>query len=196
MLISKAEFARRRHVSKPRVSQWLRDGKIFGPAIVDGQIDEAVACQQLGETLDPDQRHSGNGLRTNLVVDAPPPAPTTAPIIANTLERQLLEERLEKAKRDNRAAALQETIENGTLCDVAEARRAAAREAAQLIARFEGGLPELATAIAAQFKLPQRDVLHLLRGKWREIRVAASIEARERAEPMPERTGFDLAETP
>lgn len=192
MLISKAEFARRRNVSKARVSQWLSTGKIHGPAIVDGQIDEAIACQQLNVTLDIDQRHSGNGLKTTL---EPAPASTpSAPLILNTVQDQIAQQRLEQLQRQNRQAATDEAIRLGELCETAVANRQTGVEVARVVARVEGSLSELASAIAAQFKVPHRDVLHCLRGEWRKIRQAAAIEARERGEPLPETTGYELAD--
>lgn len=194
MIVSKGEFARRRHVSAARVSQWISEGKIHGPAIVGegrgAQLDEEVACQQLEQRLDIDQRHSGNGLKTTLLPTAGgevPPAYTVADKIA--------EQRLELLQRQNREKATQEALTHGLLCETADARQATGRQIAQVIARVEGALPEIASELAAQFKLPQRDVLHALRGSWRKIRKDAAIEARERAEPLPERTGFDLGES-
>lgn len=193
MIVSKGEFARRRNVSAARVSQWISEGKIHGPAIVgegrSAQLDEEIACQQLEQRLDIDQRHSGNGLKTTLLQSPAgevPPVPTVADKIA--------EQRLELLQRQNREKATQEAVTLGMLCETADARQAAGRQIAQVIARVEGALPEIASELASQFKLPQRDVLHALRGSWRKIRKDAAIEARERAEPLPERTGFDLGD--
>lgn len=189
MPISKTEFARRRNVTKARLSQWIKAGKISGAAIVgtgrNAKIDEALACRQLDETLDIDRRF-GSGLKTNLQ-----PTVGDAPIV-NTVERRIAEQKLEEILRRNRQAATQESVDLGELCTVEAARQQTVREVAQVVARFEGSLTELASAIAARFKLPQRDVLHLLRGKWRTIRSAAAIEARERAEPMRQTVGYDL----
>jgi hypothetical protein len=200
MSISKAEFARRRNVSPGRVTQWITAGKIFGAALVgDGrtaQIDEAIACQQLNVRLDIDQRLSGNGLGTRLDLDTPPqPGDRQAPTpTSTTVERQIAEGRLESIQRANRKAALEEIVELGQLVDAAAARQQVGREISQLLVRFEGALGGLANDLSAQFKLPARDVQHFLKGKWREIRAGAAIEARERAEPMPETVGFDLGE--
>lgn len=199
MLISKAEFARRRDVSPARVSQWISEGKISGAAIVGegrfAQIDEQIACGQLNVKLDIDQRLSGNGLKTRLDFDAPPDddSQPTKPM-GTTVERQIAEQRLEGLQRQNRKAALEEAQELADLVSAATARQATSRELNQVIVRFEGSLAELANGMAAQFKLPQRDVLHFLKGKWREIRASASLEARERAEPMPESVGYDVGE--
>jgi hypothetical protein len=59
--ISQAGFAQRRGVSLQRVREWLIEKKIGGAALIvdlsgDLLIDEAAACAQLGEILDPNQR--------------------------------------------------------------------------------------------------------------------------------------------
>jgi len=194
MPISKGEFARRRNVTPARVSQWLSEGKISGAAIVgEGRgalIDEEIACQQLDQKLDIDQRHSGNGLKTTLAL--PPAAALPDPPAGNTVADRIAEQRLELLQRQNREKATEESVMLGRLCDTAQARQATSKEIARVVARVEGSLTELASAISAQFKLPHRDVLHCLRGEWRKIRQNAAIEARERAEPLPETTGFDL----
>lgn len=193
MPISKGEFARRRNVTPARVSQWLSEGKISGAAIVgEGRgalIDEEIACQQLNQKLDIDQRHSGNGLKTTLA-----PVNVEAPG-GNTVADRIAEQRLELLQRQNREKATEEAALLGRLCDTAQARQATGKEIARVVARVEGSLTELASAIAAKFKLPHRDVLHELRGEWRKIRQSAAIEARERAEPLPETTGFDLEDS-
>jgi hypothetical protein len=88
----------------------------------------------------------------------------------------------------------EEAVANGQLVDAAEARQVAGRETARLLTRLEGSLADFATAVAAQFKLPQRDVLHTLRQEMRKVRAAAAIEVRERAEPLPETVGHELAD--
>lgn len=199
MIVSKGEFARRRNVSAARVSQWIGEGKIHGPAIVGegrgAQLDEEIACRQLEQRLDIDQRHSGNGLKTTLLTQADRPPAGEAPP-AYTVADKIAEQRLELLQRQNREKATQEAVTHGLLCETSDARQATGRQIGQVIARVEGSLPEIASELAAQFKLPQRDVLHALRGAWRKIRKDAAIEARERAEPLPERTGFDLGDVP
>jgi hypothetical protein len=73
--ISKSEFAVRRGVSASRVSQWIGEGKISGAALVgegrSARIDEDLACQQLDERLDIDQREA-NGARTSFALALPP----------------------------------------------------------------------------------------------------------------------------
>ena len=211
--ISKGEFARRRDVSPGRVSQWLSEGKITGAAIVgegrNALIDEVLACEQLGLRLDTGQRF-GNGLATNLTPQLPASvsspdstaaaSPATAsprgeqPPVIDSVERQIQAAKLEQLQRTNRQARTDEERDNGQLCSVADARRAAVKEAQQLIVRVEGSLTEIASDLAAKFKLPARDVLHELRAAWRKSRQGAAIEARERAEPMPERVGYELPE--
>ncbi len=63
--VTKAEFASLVGVSRGRVSQWLRAGKIDGAAIVgegrDARIDAELAKRQLDARLDLGQRLGANG---------------------------------------------------------------------------------------------------------------------------------------
>ena len=189
--ITKTEFARRRGVSRGRVSDWLAEGKISGHAIVGkgrfAKIDEDEACRQLSERIDSGQRF-GNGLLTRLDPgDAPAAGSATA-----SLERQIMEQRLERLERENREASLRAAVDSGTLCRAADARRTTTAEITRVIIEFEGTLPALSTALAARFKLPPRDCLHLMRAVWRNARRSAAVATRERSEHLPEAVGFDL----
>ncbi len=134
-----------------------------------------------------DQAHSTNGLRTNLEAGTPPDVPLVKP-----LADQIGEQRLQLLTRQNLEAEVEAAVRQGQLVSVDDARRAAGKEVAAVVARVEGSLPELANAVAAKFKVPARDVLHELKGRWRQVRADGAIEARERAEPLPEKVGFDL----
>lgn len=210
-IVSKSEFARRRNVTPGRVTQWISQGKIKPDALVgegrSAQIDEAIAIEQLRRNLDIDQRHSMNGLDTNLVLDLPPaasragveqeagPAIAPAPLPSSgSVENKIALARLEGLERSNRRAQIEEAEQLGRLVDADQARAAAAREIRQVIARFEGSLSDLANSMAAEFKLEPRAVLHLLRGRFREIRRSGAIEARERAAPMVDQVGYELGD--
>lgn len=216
-VISKGEFARRRNVSPGRVSQWLSEGKISGAAIVgegrDAKIRESVACQQLRVKLDPMQM-TGNGLSTKLDVAAPtpatssgdvlpfpspgstpggqPPAPPSAPI-GDTVEDEIKRLRRDGLRRQERDAQRDEAIRNGQLTDAIAAKAQVGRAVAQLVTTFEGALSDFATAISAEFKLPQRDVLHLLRTKFREVRAAAAGEIRNQVESLPQTVDHEFS---
>lgn len=190
-IVSKGRFAELCNVSPGRVSQWISEGKLSGAAIVgtgrSAQIDVDLGKAQVKASRDVDQAHSGNGLATNLESVARPELP-----MAVTVTDQIAEQRLELLKRQNREKETDEFVRNGQLVEVDDARRHAGQEVARAINRFEGALPEFANAIAAKFKVPARDVLHELKARWRTVRAAGAVEARERAEPMPERVGFDI----
>jgi len=206
--ISKAEFARRRNVSPGRVSQWIAEGKIRGEAL-DGdgrnaRIREAVAVAQLNERLDLGQRF-GNGLATRL--DAPdvvPAAAETAPAastvlpfrkeepLADTVEKQIARERLESLQRQNRAGAIDEAERAGRLTDSEAVARSTGKMASQLIAMFEGALPEFASAIAAKHQIPHRDLLHLLRTEFRKVRASTAQAFKREADALPEFASFEI----
>lgn len=210
-VISKAEFARRRNVTPGRVSQWISAGKISGAALVgegrNAQIDEAIACEQLRRSLDPLQM-AGNGLTTQLRAPAaavasvlpfeqPSPAassalPTAPPDQVDTIEDRIKRQRLEQIERQNRNEARDEAERAGRLTDAAIAKQVMGREISKLLTMFEGSLSDFATAISAQFKLPQRDVLHLLRGEFRKFRAETAADARARADALPAIDAIDL----
>lgn len=189
-IVSKGRFAELCNVTPGRVSQWISEGKLSGQAIVgegrSAKIDVDLGKAQVKASRDVDQAHSGNGLATNLEAETP-----RLPLV-NTVTDQIAEQRLELLKRQNREKETDEFVRLGRLVEVDDARRHAGQEVARAINRFEGALPEFANAIAAKFKVPARDVLHELKARWRTVRAAGAVEARERAEPIPERVGFDL----
>ncbi|TXL72547.1 YjbH domain-containing protein [Vineibacter terrae] len=198
-VISKAEFARRRNVSPGRVSQWISKGKIGGDALVgegrSAQIREAVACAQLNRTLDVNQRY-GNGLSTRLDLQAPPQLDKPAPAVVGdpgappsnlyNVNDQIARERLIQLQRANREAERQEAIDAGRLTDANAVRQQVGREIAKLVSHFEGALANFATALAAEFKVPQRDVLHLLRAEYRKFRTEAAEAAQAAVDDEPE----------
>lgn len=192
-IVSKSRFAELCNVSPGRVTQWISEGKLHGDAIVgagrSAQIDVDLGKAQVKASRNADQAHSGNGLATNL--EAVQPAGPQLPL-AVTLNDQIGEQRLELLKRQNREKEADEIVRLGRLVEADDARRHAGQEVSRALNRFEGALPEFANAIAAKFKVPARDVLHELKARWRTVRAAGAVEARERAEPMPERVGFDL----
>lgn len=218
-VISKGEFARRRGVSPGRVSQWIAEGKITSAALVGAgrtaQLRESVALAELRARLDPMQM-TANGLSTKLKPAAasslapvsadvlpfgplpaagatapPPPPPSEA---ADPIEEQIKRQRLAQLERQNREGERQEAVEAGRLTDAAAAKAAAARETSRLVTMFEGSLSNFATAISAEFKLPQRDVLHLLRGEFRKLRAGVASEIRAKADALPALVDIDAGE--
>lgn len=182
--LSKGEFARLINVSPGRVSQYITERKLTGDALVgegrEQRINVEIAKAQLRDRLDINQR-CGNGLDTRLkaAVPAPPPAlpspasPPTAPV-GDGIEDQIKRERLETLQRQNRKLAEEEAARSGRYVDAESVKQQLGRLAGQMVTVFESALPELATAIAAQWKLPQRDVLHLIRAEFRKIRMTTS----------------------
>ena len=207
--ISKAEFARRRGVSRVRVGQWVGEKKIVPPALVgqgrDQKIIESIACEQLKSRLDINQRFGSNGLSTR--IDAParsaeqrptelPPPATSAPIAKpDAIEDKIKAEKLEQIQRANRREAIEEAAKSGRLTDAAQAAQQMGRIAAQMVTVFEAALGEFAGAISAKHQLPQRDVLHLLRSEFRKVRASVATTMQRQAEEMPGMIAVEM-ETP
>jgi hypothetical protein len=110
------------------------------------------------------------------------------------VEDKIKRERLTQLERANREGARQEAVNAGLLTDAAAAKAMVGKATAQLITRVEGALSEMATAISAEFKLPQRDVLHLLRTKFRDVRAAAAgdFEIRAQTDAIPALVDFEI----
>lgn len=200
-ILTKGQFAALTNVSPGRVSQWIAEGKLSGEALVgegrSARIQVATAVSQLKLKLDLGQRF-GNGLATRL--DAPPPSgpAATAPAPAATppvdpIEERIKREKLREIEFRNRDAAEKELARRGTYMRTRDAAEQMAGIVASMLNVFEGAMPDLATAVAARFHLPQRDVLHLLRGETRAIRERASLAARKRMESLPPDVLDDIA---
>jgi hypothetical protein len=203
---TKSEFARRRRVSAARVSQWIKERKLDGGALVgDGRaalIRESVAIE-LKSRLNIDQRLA-NGLETRLSPVAPAapatqPAPAdrgvgapSAPVdpvplisAADLVEEKIKQARLAGIEFDNRKKAEDEAARAGRYVLADATAQQMGRVAGQMLNIFEGWLSELASSISGKFSLPQRDVLHLLRTSSRELRVKTSASLAEEAHTVP-----------
>lgn len=192
--VSKGEFAVMRGVSPGRVSQWIREGKIGADALVGqgrfARIHVGRATAQLRERLDLGQL-LGNGITTDLTVDddAGDDLALDAPGRGdkpqrNTVDDQLRQARLEQLQRANRQAEREELAERGVYIPSAAASAALTSVAAGMMAVFEGGLADLASALAAKYSLPEREILHLMRGEFRTIRAKAAEAARRKAQTL------------
>lgn len=206
--VSKGEFAALIGVSPGRVSQYLAEGKISAAALQGVGRNAKIIVEQakadLRLTLDVGQR-LGNGIETRLDaapiaaphpaatvaapaldLEAPGPAGSTPPPRMGGLDEQIKQAKLEQIQRANRNAAKAEAESKGALTETEASRQAMTKVASSMLLVFEGGLTDFASAIAAEFKVPQRDVLHLLRREFRKIREAAAKQARKDAADMPE----------
>lgn len=196
--LSKGEFARLIGVTPGRVSQYIGDGKIAGDALVGEGREQRIhlerAKEQLRKRLDISQR-LGNGINTRLAANValqspqPPaatPAPPSTPLSpSDAIEEQIKRGRLETLQRQNRKLAEDEAARAGRYVDAENSKQQLGRVAGQMMTLFEGSLAEIATAFAAHFKLPQRDVAHLLRSEFRKVRALNSATLLRAASAIP-----------
>lgn len=202
--VSKGEFASLIGVSPGRVSQYLAEGKISTASLLGSGRSAKIIVEQakadLRLTLDVSQR-LGNGIETRL--DA---SNGTTPGMDFTgaaqggyvpprieppsgIDHEIKQAKLQHLQRANRNAAIADAQASGQLMETEAARAAMARVASSMMLVFEGGLTDFATAIAAEFKIPQRDVLHLLRQEFRRVRSSAARQAQAEAGALPEAVG-------
>ena len=98
-----------------------------------------------------------------------------------TVEEQLKHAKLEQQLRINRREAEQDALDRGALMSTSDVREQMSRISASMLQMFEGALPEFSDVLAERFDIPQRDVLHLMREQFRELRKEAAEKERNRA---------------
>lgn len=189
--VTKGEFARMVNLSPGRVSQMISEGKISDCLVGEGRsqrIDADKAIEKLKLRRDPGQA-LGNGAKAQLhsvpaatpVAPAPPPPAGESDDISLKLQRAKLEE----AEFRNRRLREEERLRAGTYVLAEDVKVETAKLATRLLQLFEGGLTDVATDIASTFKVPQRDVLHILKKKFRDVRTGVSASIAAEASEMP-----------
>jgi hypothetical protein len=193
--LSKTEFATLSRVSEARVRQWIKEGKISGDALVgEGRftrIRPELAQAQLRDRISVGQRF-GNGIDTNLInpgagggdlqLVGETPRTLTPREPADPLADAIKVQRLRALEIANERAAAEHLAQRGRYVLADQAKAQMTRLAIGMLNVFEGGLADLASAISAEHGIPARDVLHLLRKGFREVRAKAAETARREAE--------------
>lgn len=186
--LTKTQFAALCRVTPGRVSQWITEGKI-GPEEMEGtgrkaRMIVARAAEKLKLRLDAGRRN-GNGLHTTLPSLLAPEAPPGAAFDSDNIHKRLLQEKLLAAAAQNRKLAEDEKARRGIYVRAEHASAEATHLAATILQTFEGGLNQLAGEVADAYKMPARDVAHMMRKGFRELRgrIAAKLTADAAALP-------------
>lgn len=181
------------NLSPGRVSQMISEGKISDCLVGEGRnqrIDADKAIEKLKLRRDPGQA-MGNGAKAQLAVppSAPaeliPAAPAAVPSRSDDLSFKLQQAKLEEAEFRNRKLREEERARAGIYVLAEDVKAETARLASRMLQLFESGLMDVATEIASTFKVPQRDVLHLLKTKIRDVRTNVSAELAAEAADLP-----------
>ncbi|WP_158811195.1 hypothetical protein [Beijerinckia sp. L45] len=191
--VSKSEFAKICGVSPGRVTQWIDEGKLNGAALVgegrSARINVEIGQRQVNLRRDVGQA-LGNGLATKLEAPARRVHEDREEDLGDgatdDVDRKLKLAKLEASERANRMAAIEEAAAQGLYTDTASSRSEMGKIAGQMVRIFEGALPEIATALAAEFKLETRDVTHHLNEQFRKFREKAALIAEAAAGAIPE----------
>lgn len=199
--VSKGEFAAIIGVSPGRISQYIAAGKITAAALVgagrNAKIDVERAKADLRGALDISQRF-GNGIDTRLDPDLPFDQPSSSRGTAQrdppppSVDSDIKQQKLEQLRRINRNGAIAEAQQRGQLVEAEASRAERAKIAVTMLQVFEGALTDFASEMSAEYKLPQRDILHLLRKKFRDVRVKAAEHMRKQAVQLSETVETEL----
>ncbi|MFT0892215.1 hypothetical protein [Pseudochelatococcus sp. G4_1912] len=185
-VVSKSRFAMLCGVSPGRVTQWISEGKIDASGLEgegrSARIRVKPASEQLRLRLGTSQRYGLNGLGTRLP-DEGIEAPIHQPL---SVEARIAAEKLAQAEMTTARMQREEMAARGIYTLSKDAQIEMTRLAGSMLTIFEGALPDFASAIAGQFELPSRDVLHLLRQQFRDVRERAASSCKNEAQDMPE----------
>jgi hypothetical protein len=197
-IASKSEFARIIGVTPQRVSQLISEGKIT-PAEMLGEgrsakirVDQAMQALKL--RLDAGQRN-GNGLKTQLHADVPAAAPIAVEVqappeaqpaarsasVVDEIDLGLKKAKLEEAALRNERLQEEKKARAGTYVLAEHVRTETSKLASLILQMFEAGMAEIATEMAATYKLPQRDVIHMMRKRYRDVRTKVSAKLADEA---------------
>jgi hypothetical protein len=162
-LISKAEWARERGVSKPYVSKLIKTGKIV---LVDGKIDPQDAAHRLGATQD--------------VVKA---ARSFKPVPSADygLPGQLLRARIKREEEEMRRKEFERKRREGELVDASEVREVQLRRATEEREALLNWPSRIAPLMAADLEVNERKLLETLRKYIRQHLAERSSQPIERA---------------
>lgn len=198
-LVAKGELAAHIGVHASRVSQYISEGKLTTPALVEpgkrsGKIHLGLALQQLKVAL-----HVGQSLLNGRAdLSAPVPAATAetpAPQMPAAPARGLPDTAQKDELEEARIAAAKATAENKQLeteerrrklaADVgryllaADVKAAHRRLATQLIDAVELAMKDMAAQLALRLGVDEREALSTLRQVWREVREREAQQARD-----------------
>lgn len=200
-VMTKGDFAALIGVSPGRVSQYISDGKIHGPALAgegrSARVVVSVAQQQLQRTLEPSQRFGANGAALRTVPPAqhhaPPAAPKREPRRGDdagtekyTPADELADLRIRRERIITEREERNEQLEIGRYMLATDVRREMAKAVTSAYLVMEQGIAEMAADLSSKYELPQKDVQYALMASFRNIRTNASRSFKEKAEREPE----------
>lgn len=189
-IVTKLAFSSLIGVTPARVSQFLREKKLTGDALVGegrhARIRVSVATEQLRRNLNVNQRLGANGRAQLDFPDASPFAPVPSPTAPASIEDDIRRQRLEQLALANERSREDKAARAGLYVKAADVRQELGRLAASMISTFDGALGQFATAIAARSNMSARDALHVLRTESRAIRERASQAEAKAVAELPE----------
>lgn len=175
--LNTTELAALLAVSKPRISQYVAEGKLDGCYSGDGRsrrFDLDKVASALGRKLHPGQM-MGNGAATRAAlrdIDMPRPEPrpkADGALPLGDADRYEMARTL-KAEEEARRLRRQNMAEEGTWVLAEDVQRNAAKAMSQEIAQIETMLRDGARALADEFGLDFRSVRKVLMDQWRAYR--------------------------
>lgn len=187
-MVTGSELARIFGVSKQRVHQWVKEGKLTGCYDGEGhfrRFDLAKSAEALGKRLDPGQL-MGNGAATKAAIrdlgtasiESAPSAEGKSGVDPDSYEAVRTQKAQEETRRLRRINAESE----GRYVLASEAARATTRLVAQEIAQFESAMRYGSRMVADKLGVDFRTVRQIMVEAWRDHRDERSAALEELAD--------------
>lgn len=164
--VTKSTYAKMRNRAPSAVSNWIADGKLKAPALVEDDgaelVDVELADAMLAAELDPRQQ-------------AAPDDPDN---------RRFVKARADRMEAEAEGLVRRRQEETGKWLEAEAARRAFGREIAAAITETEAWLMPTAEILAAEIGAERKAVLVILRREWRAFR-ARQAQAKRGEQPAP-----------
>lgn len=194
-IVTKAEYAAMHRRTPGAVSHWVKEGKLFGAALVgegrNARIRVAEANRQLGLTLHPGQQMAQRrpvgtsaGEDDELPFEAPS-RPRGLPTPEDDQAARYQRARAEKAELE--AAELRHKAQEraGHWIVAEDARREFAQQLGQMVRQIESWLPEVGLILAGEHGGDHKQYTTTLRASFRNLREKIAQDARREAQAAP-----------
>lgn len=203
-LLKKSEFAKRKHRSPACITKWIQLGKISSAAVVgEGQsariwleraeqdlIDTLHPSQQLGQEFPATTRtaffplsSSDGSPRVGQGADIVPLAPAMSERDLDMARRAKAD--ADRAEHDAEAARRKLALDAGRYVDAQAASAQMATIASKTVTIIETAVLNRSAILAEKFKLPERDLRHILTDEFRNVRERAAGKLRDGAAQLP-----------
>jgi hypothetical protein len=187
-VVTKSEYARLKGRHPSQVTRWIAASKLTAPALRDdGDINVALADQQLADLLDPAQQQGqSRPIAAGDEVDDQILGTSLKADEAGSATKRYLDAKAEEKELEVERRRRQLKSESGAWLDAEDAKRVFARELAGVFTDIEAELTTIGTDLADKFNVEPRALTLELRARFNAFRARQARKHSAAAGGAPE----------